>query len=148
MLNSKSPNMLSTIMILKTRAYEADGAAHIPVCLMNSANLSRCGCQPHALKVLLITGRLFFCDRAGLKEFRPLLIMMFFTHLLSFLHPPVENMGSSMFVCFSAHCISAQVQWFFLGMKSGLSRSHKSGWIPSLAVHVFLTSPVLIILCV
>lgn len=65
---------------------------------MDSADLSRCDCQPHALKVLLITGRLFYCDRVGLKEFRPLLVMMFFTHLLSFMHPPEENTGSSMFV--------------------------------------------------
>lgn len=95
--------MLSTMMILCTRACGADGASHIPVCLMDYASLSRCGCQPHALKVLLIIGGLFYCDRVGSKEFRPLLVMMFFTHLLSFLHPLKENMGSSMFVFCSLH---------------------------------------------
>lgn len=91
LLNSKSPSMLSTIMILQTGACGAHGAAHIPVCLIDSANLSRCGCQSYALKVLLITGRLFYCDRVGLKGFRPLLVMMFFTHFLSILHPPEES---------------------------------------------------------
>lgn len=84
--------MLSAIMILQTGACEADGAAHIPVCLMDSANLCRCGRQSYALKVLLITGRLFYCEMVGLKGFRPLLVMMFSTHLLSILHPPEESM--------------------------------------------------------
>lgn len=102
--------MLGTIMILQTRACGADEAAHIPVCLLDSADLSRCGCQPHALKVFPITGRLFCCDRVGLKEFRPLLVMMFFTHLLRFLHPPEENTGSSMFLFCSCHkCTSAVI---------------------------------------
>lgn len=73
---------------------------------------------------------------------------MFFTHLFSFLHPPEEDAGLSVFVCFSALCMITQVQWFLLHMKNGFSRSHNCGWIPSLAVHVFFTSPVLIIHCV
>lgn len=84
--------MVNIIMILQTRACGADGAAHIPVCHMDSANLSRCGSQSYALKLLLRTSRLFCCDRVGLKEFRPLIVMMFFTHLLSVLHPPEESM--------------------------------------------------------
>lgn len=49
---------------------------------------------PHALKVLLVTGRLLFYDRGGLEEFRPLTVVMIFTHLFSSLHPPEENAGS------------------------------------------------------
>ena len=89
-----------------------------------------------------------FFMTGALEEFRPLTVVMFFTHLFSFLRPPEENAGSNVFVCFSAHCIITQVQWFLLHMKNGFSRSHNCGWIPSLAVHVFFTSPVLIIHCV
>jgi len=46
----------------------------------------------------------------GLEEFRPLTVVMFFTHLFSVLHPPKENVGSSVFICFSAHCMITQVQ--------------------------------------
>lgn len=110
------------------------------VCPMDFANLSRCGCHPHALKVLL-TG--YFLWQWRIRSVQTSMVMLF-TCLFSFLHLLEENAGSNVFVCFSVHFMITQVQWF---LKNGFSRSHNRCWIPPLAVHVVFTSPVLIVNC-
>lgn len=51
--------------------------------------------QPYTLEVLLLTGRLLFYGKGGLEEFRPLTVVVFFTHAFRFLHPREERVGSS-----------------------------------------------------